>query len=129
MESKGGRHSSIVLCTNGILLRVLISDGLGKLSMEGPGKSRKNVVSDLTHIIVVCILFLAFEICHFLSRVWFLFFEFVGFAARCFGVSRKIILYSFLIKYFTASITSKGKEGKKSTFFYLEEDTKGPPLI
>ncbi|KGN53521.2 hypothetical protein Csa_014615 [Cucumis sativus] len=52
LESKGGRHSSIVLCTNGILLRVLISEGLGKLTMEASRKSRKNVVSDLTHIIV-----------------------------------------------------------------------------
>ncbi|XP_022136468.1 DExH-box ATP-dependent RNA helicase DExH6 isoform X2 [Momordica charantia] len=52
LESKGGRHSSIVLCTNGILLRVLISEGLGKLTTEAPEKSRKNVVSDLTHIIV-----------------------------------------------------------------------------
>ncbi|XP_038906441.1 DExH-box ATP-dependent RNA helicase DExH6 isoform X2 [Benincasa hispida] len=54
LESKGGRHSSIVLCTNGILLRVLISEGLGKLTMEASEKSRKNknVVSDLTHIIV-----------------------------------------------------------------------------
>ncbi|CAK9324402.1 unnamed protein product [Citrullus colocynthis] len=52
LESKGGRHSSIVLCTNGILLRVLVSEGLGKLRMEASEKSRKNVVSDLTHIIV-----------------------------------------------------------------------------
>ncbi|XP_023512682.1 DExH-box ATP-dependent RNA helicase DExH6 isoform X1 [Cucurbita pepo subsp. pepo] len=52
LESKGGRHSSIVLCTNGILLRVLISEGLGKLTTEASEKSRKNVVSDLTHIIV-----------------------------------------------------------------------------
>lgn len=66
LENKGGRHSSIVLCTNGILLRVLISEGLGKLTMEASEKSRKNVVSDLTHIIVVCILFLASGFCHFL---------------------------------------------------------------
>ncbi|XP_008451835.2 DExH-box ATP-dependent RNA helicase DExH6 isoform X3 [Cucumis melo] len=52
LESKGGRHSSIVLCTNGILLRVLISEGLGKLTMEASRKSWKNVASDLTHIIV-----------------------------------------------------------------------------
>ena len=66
MESKGGRHSSIVLCTNGILLRVLISEGLGKLTTEASEKSRKNVVSDLTHIIVVCFLCLASGFYHFL---------------------------------------------------------------
>ncbi|CAH8385689.1 unnamed protein product [Eruca vesicaria subsp. sativa] len=40
LQSKGGRHSSVVFCTNGILLRVLV------------GKGSVNYVSDITHIIV-----------------------------------------------------------------------------
>lgn len=52
LESKGGRHSSIVFCTSGVFLRVLVSKG-------GPGTGRKrskrparNEASDITHIIV-----------------------------------------------------------------------------
>ncbi|CAA7034087.1 unnamed protein product [Microthlaspi erraticum] len=41
LQSKGGRHSSVVFCTNGILLRVLV------------GKGSASYVSDITHIIVV----------------------------------------------------------------------------
>ncbi|KAL1190622.1 DExH-box ATP-dependent RNA helicase DExH6 [Cardamine amara subsp. amara] len=40
LQSKGGRHSSVVFCTNGILLRVLVGKGSG------------SCVSDITHIIV-----------------------------------------------------------------------------
>ncbi|CAA7037875.1 unnamed protein product [Microthlaspi erraticum] len=40
LQSKGGRHSSVVFCTNGILLRVLV------------GKGSASYVSDITHIIV-----------------------------------------------------------------------------
>ncbi|KAG7573143.1 R3H domain [Arabidopsis suecica] len=40
LQSKGGRHSSVVFCTNGILLRVLV------------GKGSVSSVSDITHIIV-----------------------------------------------------------------------------
>ncbi|CAN6826587.1 unnamed protein product [Brassica oleracea] len=40
LQSKGGRHSSVVFCTNGILLRVLV------------GKGSVSYVSDITHIIV-----------------------------------------------------------------------------
>ncbi|ESQ51633.1 hypothetical protein EUTSA_v10016152mg [Eutrema salsugineum] len=40
LQSKGGRHSSVVFCTNGILLRVLV------------GKGSVSCVSDITHIIV-----------------------------------------------------------------------------
>uniref|UniRef100_M4DYR9 Uncharacterized protein n=1 Tax=Brassica campestris TaxID=3711 RepID=M4DYR9_BRACM len=40
LQSKGGRHSSVVFCTNGILLRVLVGKGSG------------SYVSDITHIIV-----------------------------------------------------------------------------
>ncbi|XP_022863988.1 DExH-box ATP-dependent RNA helicase DExH6-like isoform X1 [Olea europaea var. sylvestris] len=44
LESKGGKHSSLLFCTNGILLRVLVS--------KGAFKDTENYVSDLTHIIV-----------------------------------------------------------------------------
>ncbi|GAV60000.1 DEAD domain-containing protein/Helicase_C domain-containing protein/R3H domain-containing protein/HA2 domain-containing protein/OB_NTP_bind domain-containing protein/Ank_2 domain-containing protein [Cephalotus follicularis] len=47
LESKGGKHSSIVFCTNGILLRVLVSNGTGESK-----RPTKNDVFDLTHIIV-----------------------------------------------------------------------------
>ncbi|CAH2059991.1 unnamed protein product [Thlaspi arvense] len=40
LQSKGGRQSSVVFCTNGILLRVLV------------GKGSVSYVSDITHIIV-----------------------------------------------------------------------------
>ncbi|KFK31258.1 hypothetical protein AALP_AA6G088900 [Arabis alpina] len=40
LQSKGGRHSSVVFCTNGILLRVLVGEG------------SVSCVSDITHIIV-----------------------------------------------------------------------------
>ncbi|CAH8282310.1 unnamed protein product [Eruca vesicaria subsp. sativa] len=40
LQSKGGKHSSVVFCTNGILLRVLVGKGSG------------SYVSDITHIIV-----------------------------------------------------------------------------
>ena len=52
LESKGGRHSSIVFCTNGVLLRVLIakgSDRLEKVSL----RREKDDISNITHIIVV----------------------------------------------------------------------------
>ncbi|XVF14443.1 hypothetical protein REPUB_Repub09cG0060600 [Reevesia pubescens] len=42
LESKGGRHSSIVFCTNGVLLRVLVANG----------RSKKEDISDMTHIIM-----------------------------------------------------------------------------
>ncbi|KAK8716454.1 hypothetical protein V6N13_043762 [Hibiscus sabdariffa] len=42
LESKGGRHSSIVFCTNGVLLRVLVSSS----------RSKREDISDMTHIIV-----------------------------------------------------------------------------
>ncbi|XP_039058827.1 DExH-box ATP-dependent RNA helicase DExH6-like isoform X2 [Hibiscus syriacus] len=41
LESKGGRHSSIVFCTNGVLLRVLVSNS----------RSKREDISDITHII------------------------------------------------------------------------------
>ncbi|CAI9754477.1 unnamed protein product [Fraxinus pennsylvanica] len=44
LESKGGKHSSLLFCTNGILLRVLVS--------KGASKGSENYVSDMTHIIM-----------------------------------------------------------------------------
>ncbi|XP_062009081.1 DExH-box ATP-dependent RNA helicase DExH6-like [Rosa rugosa] len=52
LESKGGRHSSIVFCTNGILLRILISRGGGRSKTEASNKETKQDLSDITHIIV-----------------------------------------------------------------------------
>ncbi|XP_062105694.1 DExH-box ATP-dependent RNA helicase DExH6-like isoform X2 [Humulus lupulus] len=49
LESKGGRHSSIVFCTNGILSRILVSNGVNTQATMG----RKNQeISEITHIIV-----------------------------------------------------------------------------
>ncbi|XVF60717.1 hypothetical protein PTKIN_Ptkin08bG0070700 [Pterospermum kingtungense] len=42
LESKGGRHSSIIFCTNGVLLRVLVSNS----------RSKRQDISDMTHIIM-----------------------------------------------------------------------------
>ncbi|KAK6238499.1 hypothetical protein QUC31_003968 [Theobroma cacao] len=42
LERKGGRHSSIVFCTNGVLLRVLVSNS----------RSKREDISDMTHIIM-----------------------------------------------------------------------------
>ncbi|KAM4077545.1 hypothetical protein ACJW30_12G145800 [Castanea mollissima] len=52
LESKGGRNSSIVFCTNGILLRVLISEGAGRSKTEGGEKPAKREISGITHIIM-----------------------------------------------------------------------------
>lgn len=56
LESKGGRHSSIVFCTNGVLLRLLIFNG-GNRSKEVSSRAKDDVYS-ITHIIVVLHLFL-----------------------------------------------------------------------
>ncbi|XP_027331217.1 DExH-box ATP-dependent RNA helicase DExH6 isoform X1 [Abrus precatorius] len=48
LESRGGRQSSIVLCTTGVLLRVLVSKG-SHWSKKGPGKDDG---SGITHIIM-----------------------------------------------------------------------------
>ncbi|KAL0362125.1 UNVERIFIED_CONTAM: DExH-box ATP-dependent RNA helicase DExH6 [Sesamum calycinum] len=51
LESKGGRHSSLVFCTNGVLLRVLVNRGGGQKKKKA-SKKMLNVGSDITHIIV-----------------------------------------------------------------------------
>ncbi|KAK6784734.1 hypothetical protein RDI58_018189 [Solanum bulbocastanum] len=52
LESRGGKQSSIMFCTNGILLRVLITNGSASFNKEAPGKMGKDPISDITHIIV-----------------------------------------------------------------------------
>ncbi|XP_071696376.1 DExH-box ATP-dependent RNA helicase DExH6-like [Rutidosis leptorrhynchoides] len=52
LESKGGRHSSIVFCTNGVLLRVLVKAGNGRSKREASTKTAKYSFPDITHIIV-----------------------------------------------------------------------------
>ncbi|KAJ7965034.1 DExH-box ATP-dependent RNA helicase [Quillaja saponaria] len=49
LESKGGRHSSILLCTNGVLLRVLVSKNADKPKKEG---MRVDDYSGITHIVM-----------------------------------------------------------------------------
>ncbi|KAK4355822.1 hypothetical protein RND71_024793 [Anisodus tanguticus] len=52
LESRGGRQSSIMFCTNGVLLRVLVSNGSASFNKEAPRKMGKDDISDITHIIV-----------------------------------------------------------------------------
>ncbi|KAI3698316.1 hypothetical protein L2E82_41773 [Cichorium intybus] len=52
LENKGGRHSSIVFCTNGVLLRVLVKAGNGRSGKEASAKMVKDAFPDITHIIV-----------------------------------------------------------------------------
>ncbi|KAK3183357.1 hypothetical protein Dsin_030643 [Dipteronia sinensis] len=52
LESRGGMHSSIVFCTNGVLLRLLVSKGAGTSKLEASNNPAKDDVSALTHIIV-----------------------------------------------------------------------------
>ncbi|KAK2996686.1 hypothetical protein RJ639_026089 [Escallonia herrerae] len=52
LESKGGRHSSIIFCANGVLLRVLVTKGSGRVK-TGVSKGREmGDVYGITHIIV-----------------------------------------------------------------------------
>eukprot|EP00249_Psilotum_nudum_P020389 c27681_g1_i1 orf=52-3915(+) len=52
LESKGGRHSSLMFCTNGVLLRKLVSSEI--YIRQNTGKNQKNSYFniDATHIIV-----------------------------------------------------------------------------
>ncbi|KAL8208141.1 hypothetical protein R6Q57_007553 [Mikania cordata] len=52
LENKGGRHSSIVFCTNGVLLRVLIKAGNSRTGKKKSAKMVKDAFPDITHIIV-----------------------------------------------------------------------------
>lgn len=50
LESKGGKKSSVLFCTNGILLRLLVSNTSS--NSDALKKSVKGGISDITHIIV-----------------------------------------------------------------------------
>ncbi|XP_060186851.1 DExH-box ATP-dependent RNA helicase DExH6 [Lycium barbarum] len=52
LESRGGRQSSIMFCTNGVLLRVLVTSGSARFNKEAPRKMGTDDISDITHIIV-----------------------------------------------------------------------------
>ncbi|XP_020599675.1 DExH-box ATP-dependent RNA helicase DExH6-like isoform X2 [Phalaenopsis equestris] len=51
-ESKGGKNSSIMFCTNGILLRLLIGRGANASEMAKKKGSKKDTLLEITHIIV-----------------------------------------------------------------------------
>ncbi|KAL8478072.1 hypothetical protein ACS0TY_030098 [Phlomoides rotata] len=52
LESKGGKHSSLVFCTNGVLLRILVSKGSSKKKKKKSTEKVPSAVSEITHIIV-----------------------------------------------------------------------------
>ncbi|KAM3221572.1 DExH-box ATP-dependent RNA helicase DExH6 [Capsicum annuum] len=52
LESRGGRQSSIMFCTNGVLLRALVTNGSAIFNKLAPRKLGKDDISDITHIIV-----------------------------------------------------------------------------
>ncbi|KAL1560914.1 DExH-box ATP-dependent RNA helicase DExH6, variant 2 [Salvia divinorum] len=53
LESKGGRQSSLVFCTNGVLLRVLVNkDNSSSTKRKKASKKGQSSVADITHIIV-----------------------------------------------------------------------------
>ncbi|KAF8412726.1 hypothetical protein HHK36_000695 [Tetracentron sinense] len=58
LESKCGKHSSIMFCTNGILLRVLVGKGTGTSIKDASNEIPKDDVFEVTHIIVVKTLYL-----------------------------------------------------------------------
>ncbi|GJM88939.1 hypothetical protein PR202_ga05522 [Eleusine coracana subsp. coracana] len=54
LESKGGKNSSIMLCTNGVLLNLLIGRGTNNTSNKQHSKCLgDDAISGITHIIVV----------------------------------------------------------------------------
>ncbi|KAJ0446580.1 putative RNA helicase [Helianthus annuus] len=52
LDTKGGRHSSVVFCTNGVLLRILVHAGNTLAGKEKSAKTVKDAFPDITHIIV-----------------------------------------------------------------------------
>lgn len=57
LESKGGKQSSIMFCTNGVLLRLLISRGTNVTNEETATKPLKEGFLGITHVILVRIVF------------------------------------------------------------------------
>nr|XP_009399067.1 PREDICTED: DExH-box ATP-dependent RNA helicase DExH6 [Musa acuminata subsp. malaccensis]XP_009399068.1 PREDICTED: DExH-box ATP-dependent RNA helicase DExH6 [Musa acuminata subsp. malaccensis] len=52
LESKGGKQSSIMFCTNGVLLRLLISRGSNLSSAEAGRRQMEDCFQGITHVIV-----------------------------------------------------------------------------
>ncbi|KAL8128807.1 hypothetical protein V2J09_017962 [Rumex salicifolius] len=52
LESKGGRHSSIMFCTNGVLLRMLVCGGLVGSEPGSSSGVANSYLSEITHIVV-----------------------------------------------------------------------------
>lgn len=52
LETKGGKHSSIMFCTNGILLRVLVGKGFSKSNRKSEKMRSNEGTFEVTHIIV-----------------------------------------------------------------------------
>ncbi|XP_003567152.2 DExH-box ATP-dependent RNA helicase DExH6 [Brachypodium distachyon] len=52
LESKGGKNSSIMFCTNGVLLRLLIGRVTNMPKAKNPKRSFDDAVMGITHIIV-----------------------------------------------------------------------------
>ncbi|KAG6506123.1 hypothetical protein ZIOFF_031439 [Zingiber officinale] len=52
LESKGGKHSSIIFCTNGVFLRLLISRGSSFSSIDAGNSSLEDCLQGITHVIV-----------------------------------------------------------------------------
>ncbi|ONK74446.1 uncharacterized protein A4U43_C03F6330 [Asparagus officinalis] len=52
LESKGGKQSSIMFCTNGVLLRLLISRGTNATNGETATKPLTDGLQGITHVIV-----------------------------------------------------------------------------
>lgn len=53
LESKGGKNSSVMFCTNGVLLRVLIGRGTDTTKTRNLKRSSDDAILGISHIIVV----------------------------------------------------------------------------
>ncbi|KAJ4763726.1 ATP-dependent RNA helicase [Rhynchospora pubera] len=52
LESKGGKNSSIIFCTNGVLLRLLIGRGINLTKRRSTKLPLDDSISEITHIIL-----------------------------------------------------------------------------
>lgn len=53
LESKGGKHSSLMFCTNGVLLRKLVGGNIRNNSKGTTDEPKEFTGLDATHVIVV----------------------------------------------------------------------------
>lgn len=53
LESKGGKHSSLMFCTNGVLLRKLVGWNMQNNSEDTTNEAEEFTGLDATHVIVV----------------------------------------------------------------------------